>query len=219
MKKAIILIFVFVMILVTVFLLMKPNKEVIEVRQKRPFNLREPQTKTIRIDGKDYILTVTKYDPPYSHTELLRSREEADCSTPEGTDLALISAWGRDKDWCLSLLDREMREHILDLDKESGGQLFDEHLKEKSLPDDLTKTDHYYKYIYKVEFEINDKIYAIIRFKEVIEGEESMGYRTFVKQGRIWLATDIDHPVEQLVARRSYEEIVEILNKGAWSIE
>jgi hypothetical protein len=185
------------------------------------FSLSKPERKTVKIDGKEYTFLLYKYDPPYSHVKPYKGREEADCSTPEGTDLALCSAVGRDRDWYLSLHDKSGKEVLFGLDRKSKGKVLEEYNKDKLLPKDLTKTEMYPKYLYKVELEFESKQYAIILERWVFEGKEEMDYHSytmFVKQGDIWLRTDDlkDHPVGWLVGLKSYDEVQKLCRKGKW---
>lgn len=226
MKKTIVLPFVLAIALVTIFLVMRPKREEPTrekpMREKLQFNLGKPERQVVKIDGQEHSFTIMKYDPPYSYTRLLTSREEADCSTPEGTDLALWSSVGRDKHWYLSLFDEGAREHLLKRDQKTGGKILEEYNKGKSLPNPQ-KTGNYSKFIYKVELEFQGKKYAITHQKDVFEGveESAPSFRTFVKQGDAWLVTDDlkEHPVETLVGLKGYEEIKEILKEGSWAVE
>lgn len=221
MKKAIVVFFVLAIALVTIFIVMKLKREE-PMKEKPQFSLSKSERQVVKIDGKEYSFLLSKYDPPYYHTKLLANREEADYSTPEGTDLALWSAVGRDRDWYLSLFDEGARKHMLELDKKSGGKVLAEYDKGKPLPNPQ-KTGNYDKFIYKVELEVGGKRYAVIQYRPVFEGEEENypSTRTFVKQGDYWLETDDlkKYPVKKLVGLKSYEEIKKILKKGSWSVE
>lgn len=221
MKKVIVVFFVLAIAVIAIFLLTKPKREE-PMKEKPQFNLSKPEKQVIKIDGKEYSFLLTKYDPPYSHTKLLASREEADCSTPEGADLALWSAVGRDRDWYLSLFDEGAREALLKRDQKTGGKILEEYSKGKPLATPR-ESGNYPRFLYKVALEFDGRKYAIIHYKLVLEGTEEPhpGVRTFVKQGELWLATNDlkDHPVETLVGLNSYEEIKEILKEGSWSLE
>lgn len=140
----------------------------------------------LEVNGKEYPITLSKYDPPYFHTKLLANREEADCSTPEGTVLALWSAVARDRDWYLSLFDEGARERMLKRDQKTGGRILEEHNKGKPLPDPQ-KTGNYSKFIYKVELKYEKKEYTIIHYKALFEGIEEPRpfFRALVKQGDV----------------------------------
>lgn len=216
MKKVFISFVIFILLIVICIFAMN-------IFKKRPFNQTRPKRYTVKIDGDEYSFIVIKYAPPYFHTKLLKNREEADCSTPEGTHLALESAIGRDTQWRLSLYDDSFKEYVLKVDKELNGKFLHEDLKGKPLPTDLTKTDWYSKFIYKLETEVKGKRYAILHMKEVWQEEgkekESASFIVFVKQKDIWLRTKLldDHPLADLVGLNSYEELQKILKKGTWS--
>lgn len=228
MKKVVVLFFVLVIAAVTILIVTRPKREETRLKREKPmkerpqFNLGKPEKQVVKIDEKEYPVLLTKYDPPHSHAKLLASKEGADCSTPEGADLALWSAVGRDKDWYLSLFDEGAREHLLRRDQKTGGKILGEYNKDKPLLDPI-KTGNYSKFMYKVELESQGKKYAIIHQRDVFEGTEepSPSFRTFIKQGDAWLVTDDlkEHPVEMLVGLKSYEEIREILKEGSWSLE
>lgn len=221
MKKVIAVFLILAIALIAIFLVMRLKREEL-MKGRHQFNLSKPERQAVKINGKDYSFLLTKYDPPYSHTKLLASRGESDCSTPEETDLALWSAVGRDRDWYLSLFDEGAREHLLERDKKTGGKILEEYSKGKPLPDPQ-ETGNYSKLMYKIGIKINNKEYVIIQEKRVHEGEEELypSYMVFVKEGSLWLVTDDlkKHPIKKLVGLNSYEEIKQILKKGSWSVE
>lgn len=222
MRKAIIAFFIVTAVLFATFFLMRSTMKPKLIKEKPRFNLSKPEKREIDIKGEKHSLTIYKYDPPYLETQLLRSKEEADCSTPEGTHLALSFADGRDRDWYLSLHDENSQKFLLKKDEELGGELLNEELKGSPLPtpEELHKT--YSKLLYKVEYEYTGKKYAIIHERIVSEGHEYAPCVTiFVKQGDTWLWTDdLDrHPIKKLVGLKSYKEIEEILKEGSWSVE
>lgn len=235
MKKALVVFLVLALVLGAIFLVRKPEREervkepqveervVKEAREElvRAFNLTEPERHTLTINGKEHSFLLARYDPPYFHTRLLARREEADLSTPEGTNLALWSASGRDRDWYLSLQDEGAREFLLEWDRETGGKILEERYRGDPLPDPL-KTGDYHKFIYRVDLEYQGQKYALIQVRLVWAGEvcDWPAFKTFVKQGDAWLVTrDLkDHPVERLVALKSYEQLREILKEGSWAV-
>jgi len=42
--------------------------------KKNEFNLEKPKERIIKLDGKEYNFTITKYNPPYYHARLLNSK-------------------------------------------------------------------------------------------------------------------------------------------------
>lgn len=189
-----------------------------QARSKRPFNLTKPQRKTIEIEEKKFSFLLYKYDPPYlSPPYLLKSKEEADCSTPEGTNIALYSAQGRNKDWYLSLHDESGQKVLLDFNERSGGKVLEEYDKEKPLPDPL-KEGNYAKFLYKIEVEIEDKKYTIVQLRLVFKSKEE-NYPSiiiFVKQDDTWLRTNNldDHPITMPVGLKSYDDFLKLSHRA-----
>lgn len=186
-------------------------------KSKNPFNLTKPQKRIMEIEGKKHSFLLYKYDPPYlSPPYLLKSKEEADCSTPEGTDIALCSAVGRNKDWYLSLHDESGQKLLFKHDERSGGRVLEEYDKGKPLPDPLEE-GNYAKFLYKVEFRVNNKKYTIIHSKEVFDGEEENYPSTlyFVKQDNVWLATDdlAWDPLTFPVGTKRYDELLQMSHR------
>lgn len=234
MKKVIVF-FILAIAVGAVFLAMRQEREklvkepeaeerVVKEEAKEParaFNLTEPERHTLTINGEEHTFLLARYDPPFFHTRLLASREEQDLSTPEGTELALRSAFRRDRDWFLSLQDEGRRELILKRDQETDGRLLEERYRGKPLPDPV-ETGTYLKFIFRVDIEHEGKRYAIIQYRSVFEGIEEPHRlnRSFVKEGDVWLVTrdliPIWHPVRRLVGLKTYEEIREILKEGTW---
>ncbi len=213
MKKVIVIFFILAMALGTIFLVTRPErKELVRVTLQE--SLGEPEKHVIVINGEEYSFLLSRYDPPFFSTELV-TRDEQDLSTPEGTVLARLSAvMSNDRDWRLSLLEEDVREH----NRRDPGEerIIKEHLKRMPLLDPL---ENYLILLFKVEFEFEGKKYALIRDRAVVRGVEQPGIGTvaLVKQGDIWLGTDDAwrHPILDLVMR-SYEELREILKEGTW---
>lgn len=178
----------------------------------RKYNLTYPQKRIIVLEGKEYNVTVYKYNPPYRcPTRLLKNRTDVDYSMPEDTNLALWSAVGRNKEWYMSLHDEGALQHLLESDKRSGGRILEEYNKEKP----LVPIGGSYEYLqYKTELKFNNENYVIFNMKSIVKGQElpDFSYRTFVKKHGIWLITeDIDkHPVKRLVGLNSYDEFIKL---------
>ena len=89
--KKVIVIFVLAIALITIFLIMRPEKEELVTRPEREelareFNLTEPLRHTLTINGEECSFLLARYDPPLFHTEI-----EPDLSTPEGATLIHLS--------------------------------------------------------------------------------------------------------------------------------
>ncbi|MFH1878668.1 MAG: hypothetical protein ABH883_07680, partial [Candidatus Omnitrophota bacterium] len=182
------------------------------------FNLTEPEEITLIVDEKPYTFKFYRYDPPYMYKTLWESKEEADISTPEGTERAINSATWRDTQWYLSLFDENARALEIKEDKEFGGKILVEDLKGKPFPTDITKRNSYFLWYYKIEMEINGKQYATI-FKHSIRNGEFNPYLNvseYVKQGDVWLSTEVisNHPIRSLLSTSSYEKFMELCKKG-----
>lgn len=187
------------------------------------FNLFEPDTCVIEIDGKKYSLVISKYNPPYiSPSHLLNDRSREDLSTPEGTHLALWSAVDRDKNWYLSLHDGDRQKRLFEADKKSGGRILGEPHKGKSLRNPV-EDGSYEEFLYKVEFRDNNKEYTIIQSRRYFKKQEFPGptFLTFVRSKNKWFRTDDlrEHPVKSLVGLKTYEEMKKICDEGVWTKE
>ena len=210
MKKILIVLAIIVIAIIIFFLLKKPDE--------RPFNLSDPQKQAVKIDDKNYSLDVQKYTPHYVISKLLSGKEKVDYSTPEATYLAVLSAWGRDVDWYLSLLDESKKNKIKAMDKKAGGKALQEFNKDKLL--DILKEGNQTELLYKVTIEINGKTYAIIKKVDYHSGQKDQIASTevFKKNGDAWLNSyDLTkHPIKHLVGLNTYEKMKEICETGGW---
>ena len=183
------------------------------------YNLTEPEEKSIEINGKVYNFKLYKYDPPYlSPPYLLKEKSEQDLSTPEGTEIALSSSYGVDTEWYLSLFDEEARQEQLETNKKTNGEYLKEIYKGEPLPDPI-KEGNYDKFLYKIEFKYNNKMYTVIYADSFIYGEKESGtYIPYVKEGNKWLYTNNikNHPLVDFVGLHSYDQLQQLCKKGYW---
>ncbi|MBT9138179.1 MAG: hypothetical protein DDT31_00729 [Syntrophomonadaceae bacterium] len=177
-----------------------------------PFNLTRPQRRVVEIGGEVYFFLLFKYDPPlYFPPYLLESREEQDLSTPEGNIIATQSAYGRDREWYISLHDESAQKWLFKLDELSEGRTLGEYLKGTPLPNPLEET--HAQLLHKVEFQVNNRKYAVIQMNLVFDGEViDAGAQSFVKQDGIWLGTGdlVGNLLAFLVGTESYDELIQM---------
>lgn len=178
----------------------------------KTYNLTYPKKRIVFVDREKYKLTIYNYRPPYSvPRDLLKDKEKADYSMPEGTNNALYSAVGRDREWYISLHDEGAREALLEQDKKTGGKILEEYNRDEPL---LMPEGSYEKFLYKVEFKVDNKKYAMIEMEESINGRKfpSPAYRIFVNQKGTWLCTEDlhNHPLLAFVDSYNYEEILKV---------
>jgi hypothetical protein len=183
------------------------------------YNLTQPEEKSIEINGKMYNFKLYKYDPPYlTPPYLLKDKSKQNLSTPEGTDISLSSAVGRDSEWYLSLHDKETREKIIERDKRVDGRILEEYNKGKPLRDSI-KEGYYDEFLYKIEFRHNGKIYTVVYGNSFIKGEIISGtFIAFVKEGNIWIRTSSmdKYPLVDLAGFNTYDQLQQLCQKGYW---
>lgn len=186
-----------------------------EVNKLKKYNLSFPKKRLIKIDNKQYSVTLYEYEPPYYIPKyLLKNENDVDYSMPEETILALYSAIGRNRDWYLSLHDKNAQENLIELDKKNNSRILEEYSKEKPLePPDGSYED----LLYKLEMKFDKKEYAIIQSKNFIKNKEFPGptHITFVKQKGAWLRTDDlkNSPIkeiEYILSDKSYGNFIKL---------
>lgn len=175
------------------------------------FNLGEPENCIVEIEGKTYPFVLVKYEPPFvAPPSLLGNKSQQSLSTPEGTNIAIWSSVGRDREWYLSLHDEKQRQEILESDRKSDGKVLAEVNKGKPLQNPQEE-GIYEEFICKAEIEAGGKKYSIIQSRRFVEGQEFPGHTTatYVQHDGSWLrSSDLqEHPVKRLVGLKSYEEI------------
>jgi peroxiredoxin len=179
----------------------------------RPYNLTKPHYRVIEREGTKYYFTLYKYDPSFTHSRLLASKDEADYSTPEGTRLASVSAKQRDTKWFLSLFNENLQRETIESIKIMGGEeRFEEH-KDKLLPKPKDA------YLYKLEFGFEGQEYAVIRALLTLfiyEEEKSFQMESdllFIKKGDLWLIGPLPPSIDCVrgfIGRGGYKKAMEI---------
>jgi len=165
-----------------------------------------------KYEGTKCYFTLYKYDPLFTPSHLLASRDEADYSTPEGTYLAVESARGRDAKWYLSLFDGDRQKRELELDKIIAGARLHEDDKDKPLSKPRQDI-----FLYKIEFNFNGERYALIRVNIDFSAMEKGLYQEsdiqFIKVGNLWLKTSLppftDH-IRGFIGDGGYKRAMEI---------
>lgn len=178
----------------------------------RPYNLTYPKYRMLEYEGKKLYFNVYKYEPPYIPQHFLKSKDEQNISTPEGTKLAVTCSAGRDREWWTSLMTEKYKQPIIKRAKEQNRKPFAEKSKGKARTFHETRS----RYIYKIEFIEDGNRYAEIieEWPISIEGEIDYmpSHNSFIKKGNIWLQDSVTYYYPSaILENHGYDEL---LNKS-----
>lgn len=184
----------------------------------KKYNLVQPQKRVVMVDGKSILVNIYKYNPPYKcPVKLIESKNELSYRNPEETKEGMWSSIGRDKEWYLSLYDKEAQGALIERDKNSGGKILEEYDKGKPL-----REGFYDEFLYKVEAKIGGKEYAIIHMNTFINGEALPvpTYVAFVREKGMWLKTNEleNNELKKMVGLKSYEDFMAVTSNPRISV-